>query len=590
MKAHIQTIDDSFVVTFPFNRELLKLIKAIDGRRWKPQLKAWVYPASPTSAGDLARAAKQVGAELGFDEPFGRLLRAHAHAIKIVRGNDPLERIVLDVRSVPMHHQLLGVDLIRVLPGCYLAWQMGTGKSAAVVYSICNFGYRRTLIVCPKAVIPEWVGQFELHGNGKPTVVPMDKRSTKANAKLAEKHRNEDGQVVFVVNYESVWRGAVGEFVKSVAWDLVVADEAQYLKSYRPKNAKKDKDGKKKRGSAVSEFMVDLGKTVGKRVALSGTPITNNPMDLFAQYLFVDPGVFGNSFVAYRTKFAVMGGFQDKDVVGFRNLPLMKKRCAYVSHRITKAEALDLPEETNKLVSVELSDKTRRLYEDLQGNFVLKMDEGEITVANALVELLRLQQMLGGNAVLDDGTDMKIGDEKEKALEEQLKIIGPEEPAVIFCRFTHDMDSAMHVCQRLGYGHYELSGRVKQAEDWKAAGKDHTILIVQIQSGGVGLNLTRASYDFFYSIGFSMGLYMQARSRTHRKGQERGVTHVHLVGKSWGNEPTVDEIIYTAILKKLADSSEAVGEDDQVVADIMDAMKGFKRRRRKSSKAQQNLF
>jgi len=99
------------------------------------------------------------------------------------------------------------------------------------------------------------------------------------------------------------------------------------------------------------------------------------------------------------------------------------------------------------------------------------------------------------------------------------------------------------VASALGRQSLELSGRTNQLRAWQAG--EAPVLAVQVQSGGVGINLVRARYCVFYSLGFSLGEYLQARKRIHRPGQQRSCTYFHLIGKG-----TVDEDVYKALEKR----------------------------------------
>jgi SNF2 family DNA or RNA helicase len=96
------------------------------------------------------------------------------------------------------------------------------------------------------------------------------------------------------------------------------------------------------------------------------------------------------------------------------------------------------------------------------------------------------------------------------------------------------------VSKRLKRGSLELSGSANQLAEWQAGAAP--ILATQIQSGGVGVDLTRARYCVFFSLGFSLGEYLQARKRAHRPGQTRAVTIIHVIASK-----TVDQDVYTAL-------------------------------------------
>jgi len=169
--------------------------------------------------------------------------------------------------------------------------------------------------------------------------------------------------------------------------------------------------------------------------------------------------------------------------------------------------------------------------------------EGRVTAANAMVKLLRLQQLTGGWVKTDDERYRRLDWAKQRLLEDTLEDIGTKEPVVVFCRFHADLDAVQEACASLGSTCRELSGRRDELECWQAG--EAQVLAVQISSGGVGVDLSRARYALYYSLSFSLGEYDQARSRVHRPGQTRPVEHIHLVAKG-----TVDERIMRALERR----------------------------------------
>jgi SNF2 family DNA or RNA helicase len=118
------------------------------------------------------------------------------------------------------------------------------------------------------------------------------------------------------------------------------------------------------------------------------------------------------------------------------------------------------------------------------------------------------------------------------------------EPLVVFCRFRSDIDSVIHVCNSLGRSVSELSGRIDDLAQWQAG--ETAVLVAQIQSGGIGIDLTRAAIGIFYSLGHSLSEWLQAIARLHRPGQERHTRFFSLVATLQG-KTTADGRVYEAL-------------------------------------------
>jgi len=209
---------------------------------------------------------------------------------------------------------------------------------------------------------------------------------------------------------------------------------------------------------------------------------------------------------------------------------------------------LDLPPETYVTYHCELSPEGRRVYRSLDEYFVAGVQDGTITISNAMVKVQRIAQLIGGWVPTDDGEPYHVDDSKQKLLEDVLDDI--DGPAVVFGWFHQDLDTVHDACRRLKRNSLELSGRRDELKRWQDGKAE--VLAVQIRSGGVGVNFTRARYSIFYSLGFSLADYEQAKKRVHRPGQTRPVEHIHLVAKG-----TVDERILRA-LEKRAEVIEAI--------------------------------
>ena len=135
-----------------------------------------------------------------------------------------------------------------------------------------------------------------------------------------------------------------------------------------------------------------------------------------------------------------------------------------------------------------------------------------MTAKNAMVKLIRLAQITGGVVRTEQGGEERIDSAKLDALVDILEEIEPGEPVVVFGRFHADLDAVKEAAARNERRCFELSGRVNQLAEW-SAGAGGNVLAVQIQAGGVGIDLTRARYSIYYSPTFSLGDYEQSLAR-----------------------------------------------------------------------------
>jgi len=396
------------------------------------------------------------------------------------------------------------------------------------------------VVFCPLRVIQVWLAQFARHVGIEMIVVPLDDEAGPVadKTKLAqEKMALADvlgRPFVMVVNYESSWREPLAGWLEKQWWDFIIADEAHRIKSPS--------------GKASLEFK-RLRTRTAYRVALTGTPMPHGPMDIYAIMRATDINIFGPSFSAFRTKYAEMGGYQRKQIVGYQNVDDLERQMSRITFRVGP-EVLDLPPATEVTYYCALTGEAARIYNDLDEDFVARVKDGTITAANAMVKILRLQQVTGGCAPNDEGEPQRIDSSKLKLLADTLEDIGKNEPVVVFCRFHADLNAVHEACAVHGYTTMELSGRRDDLQRWQAG--EAQVLAVQIDSGSEGVDLTRARYSIFYSIGWRLDKYEQAKKRTHRPGQEKPVTHIHLIARS-----TVDVKVMRA-LEKRADVIDSI--------------------------------
>lgn len=509
--------------------------KAVPGARWDKTAKVWTYPATPGAAraihehfpGQQAVWAEDAAALLVEAE---RIAEAAAHKT----AND-LPPIPL-TKTTPWAHQLRAYHFAKALPATMLALDMGVGKTKISIDLVVNHGWRRVLILCPKSVVAVWPLEFEKHGAVPVGTLALDEGSVSARAAMVQTFlalQAARGQpAVVVANYDAIWRTPMDKVLLTAGWDAVICDESHRIKSP---------------GGKAALFCSMLGDRVPNRLALTGTPLPHSPLDAYAQYRFLDKGIFGTSFVNFRARYAVMGGFNGKQVLSYQNQDDFHEKFYSIAYRVKSEDVQSLPEAIDVVRPVVISAYARKLYDTLKKEFVVGVGEGTVTASNALTRLLRLQQVGSGWAKQDrniatgvDGELVQIDQAKQDVLADLLEDLSDEEPVVVFCRFHHDLEAVHTVAAALGRGSLELSGRRNELARWQSGAAP--ILAVQTQSGGVGINLVRARYCVFYSLGFSLGEYLQARKRTHRPGQDRSVTYFHLVATK-----TVDEDVYKAL-------------------------------------------
>lgn len=429
--------------------------------------------------------------------------------------------------------------------------EMGCGKTRVAIDAIMARPEVHTvLVVCPKAVMGVWpreLGKYAEEGS----YCTFQRKPGETVRKTAERlwdflhpvaSELGDGHTrVIVINYDSVWRKPLGDYLVRLAdrhvLEMVVLDE-----SHRAKAA----------GSKVSKYLAMLGRRVPVRMCLSGTPMANSPLDVYGQYRFLDRSIFGTSFERFRQQYAVLGGPERKFVVGYKNQQELMERfrsVAYTCRMSDVADRIKLPEALPPVrVGVELPARDMATLAELGEEFVAECAGGFVTASNVLVRMLRMQQICAGfcpvqDAPLEDAETRDLNQAKGDMLQQILQDLPPEEQVVVFCVFQHDLDEVRMVAHSEGRHAYELSGRAHELDEWRE--DPGAVIAVQIQAGAEGVDMTCAHHAIYFSLPHSLALYDQSKARLYRPGQEERVSFLHLVA-----EDTIDEAMYESLQRK----------------------------------------
>jgi len=473
------------------------------------------------------------------------------------------------MRNSPWRHQAVALDFIEDRlrlsrsageNGALLSMAMGTGKSFVTIAEIMRLGYPRVLILCPKKVVAVWPREFQKHTDADvkvcaPQGSTVFNRALEAGMAYDAAYASHK-QFVLVLNYEAAFREPFGPALREAKYgyqeinvkqrgllaemefDLIVMDESHRLKAH---------DGR------AARFVHWLSDQIPYRLGLTGTPMPHSPMDIWSQARALDKSVFGDNYFAFRNRYAVMGGFDGKQVVAFKNAEQLNTKLRSLAFSVGN-DVLDLPPAHHVERRFELSPAGRKAYAIIEKDFIAYLERGTVTVTNSLTRLLRLTQCTSGYVHDDEGFDVEVDAAKEEELADIFADLPLDQPVVVFCKFRHDLDTIARVSRASERDCYELSGRVDQLAQWQTDNGSHPVLAVQIQAGGVGVDLTRASLCIFFSQTYSLGDYLQAQARVHRPGQERPVTYISLIAND-----TVDEQVYEA-LQNRQDVVEAVLE------------------------------
>lgn len=454
----------------------------------------------------------------------------------------------------------------------------GTGKTMTAVNILRHQmtalkRFLRTMVFCPPIVIKNWREEILANSKIPPDRVVMLVGSGKQRLKrFMESAYDAEGKrlpCIFITNYEALLNDDL--YAALVLWqcESLILDESHAVKTY---NAKRSK---------LAERLANGGPVVPFKQILTGTPVLNNPMDLFHQFLVLDGGrTLGGNFFAFRARF-----FRDRNAGmpkqkyfpkwevmslekdGFDAMGELSRLVSYRSKHVTKAECMDLPPLIRQVIRVPMSPDQRRMYEEMKRDFVTMVDAraadpGAVTATLAITKALRLQQIASGYVKTNEDEEIGLdGTPKMDALKQLLETLTPNGKVLVWAAWRNNYLQIAKVCDSIGVKYVTLVGGMSDtsrnaAVDALVKDPETRVLIGNPGSGGIGVNLVEAKYAVFYSRTFSMMHKVQAEARNFRGGSEMHdkITHYDIVC-----ENSIDELIAEKLALKIQMSDKLLG-------------------------------
>ena len=470
------------------------------------------------------------------------------------------------MKTNPFDHQATelaqhGLDPVRAIH-----WEQGTGKTwlaLATAERLRAAGKINAMFVlAPPGLHTNWTNyeipdHFSLDYS---SIAYQSKRaSTKKHQNACEAVLNAQNFPILAMSYPGIKTAYGKKLAKRflVKHDcLSVADESNRIKTP---------------GAKVTRTVLASSEYAEYKRTLCGTPITNTPFDVYTQFRFLAKKFWSEtpyglgSFQCFKTFFGIWEkGYNGKidrefeQCVGYKNLEILTELVKSMSSRVLKEDVLDLPPKLYSYAGFEMSPRQRKLYKELEDDFMCEFDGDMIFTPLAITRLLRLQQVSCGYLPSGDENECVPIDDKNPRLR-LLNEITQDLPhkAIIWSRFLKDNDL---ICDMLGDKAVRWDGSVNedQREANKLAFKTESVDKVQFmvatpESMGEGHTLNEAKTTIYYSNSFKMKERHQSEARNHRAGQENQVNYIDIVADN-----TKDVHIIDALRKKFDNASKVI--------------------------------
>jgi superfamily II DNA or RNA helicase len=458
----------------------------------------------------------------------------------IIRPIPPIithERITKP-KVTPFAHQARALNIGLSRDKFAFFYEMGTGKSAIMLNLCAELFMRReidrAIIITTKRVVPQIVEeQYLIHfpDNVPCKIAPFP--STKANRLFKYP---EHSLLIAVAGYGALQSKKQTEelilFAKNKK-TAILLDESQSVKGY---------------STLRFENLTKIRPHVCRKYLFSGEPAPLGPVDLFSQFKFLDENILGHaSLTSFRNAYCIMGGYEGREIVAYRNLDELTKSIQPHSEYLKIANVIDMPEQVYNTVKIPPSAEQRALYNRMEEDFVVAVEQATKELdsvimtklaKNAASKFMTLQQISNGFFYSDAEEDetrgqlVVINDDKAEYVAQELIERGSK--TVVFARFHADLDALTRAFHKEGIKAVEFSGRKDDAHNEKARLSfinDPTVEVffATQASGGTGLNLQVAHRTIYYSNSFSYGDRIQSESRTWRAGQNKTCIYYDLV-------------------------------------------------------------
>jgi len=448
-------------------------------------------------------------------------------------------------------HQITGVN--KLLPICIgaLFAEMGTGKSRTAI-EIVNRRWAKidhAIWFCPVS-LKETVRQEILKHTdcSNEDICVFDGKTNEHNLPEC---------LWYVVGIESMSSSdrvtlAVNELITMRT--MVILDESSYIKGHNAKRTLR---------------ITELCKRARYRLILTGTPLSQGVVDLFAQMRFLSPKILGyGSFYSFAANHLEYSDKYPGLIVRSHNVEYLAAKIHPYVYQVTKAECLDLPDKLYETRYLYLTPEQRRYYELAKDEILMELEGEDFDTVVIFRLFTALQEIVCGfwNRKIAPGVYKLLEFEQERidVLMDTVTSVPSDEKIIIWCKYQHDIEAISSALAgkfgadsvALFHGGLNERERNKQIERFR----DSARFFLATQScGGHGLTLNEAHYVIFYNNAFKYSERLQAEDRCHRIGQEHRVVYVDIECLN-----SIDERISSALFKKGGLVAEFQREVDKV--------------------------
>ena len=519
----------SVYITFDYDQRIVDTVKSLPQRFYNADKKEWEapLPALKTVVDNLPMF------DFDITGPYINMTE-----------EKPVVNIPVDFnfKTKPFKHQIEGFEYGLANNRWLLGDEQGLGKTKQVidiaVAKKLQKGYKHCLIICGVNGLKwNWVNEVHTHSNEDAWILGQRFKGRKisigsTNDKLYDlKHVDSISPYFLITNVETMRNEdcvkEIQKLCKNGTIGVVAIDEIH-----------KCKNPASQQGKGILKIQPEC------RIAMTGTPLMNNPFDLFIILKWL--GYEEHSFSAFKNHYAMYGGFGGYEVVGYRYLDELQKQLDKIMLRRLKKDVLDLPEKTHIDEYVDMTPKQAQIYREISSEIRMNIDQIKMA-NNPLAELIRMRQATGYTGILSSTVKESAKLDRMEELVDEAVENGKK--VVIFSNWTQ---MTLPIYNRLAvkyHGTY-ITGEVdsdQRAEHVRRFQEDDDCKFVvgTVGAMGTGLTLTAGTVEIFMDEPWNRANKEQAEDRCHRVGTTENITIYTILCKD-----TIDERIHELVERK----------------------------------------
>lgn len=416
-------------------------------------------------------------------------------------------------------HQCAAVEKMLSTRIGALFMDMGTGKSLTAIELVARrqAGIERVLWFCPVSLKETIRYEILKHTDCTPgDIYLFSDRTDDHSLSPAFWH------IIGIESMSASDRMVLAAHHLITEQSMVIVDESSYIKGY----------------NALRTLRITkLADVARYRLILTGTPISQGVVDLYAQMRFLSPKILGYaSFYSFAANHLEYDAARPGLIVRSHNIPYLTAKIAPYVYQVTKAECLDLPEKLYATRCFSMTGEQRAAYSQAKEEILAELDDESSDWLTSVVIFrlfTALQQITCGfwnRRVGEQVEHLEFPHRRIATLLDTLARIPAQEKVIIWAKYRHDIAAiAAALCEQYGDGatalfHGGLNERRRTEQLTRFRGAARFLLATQ-SCGGHGLTLNEACYVVYYNNGFKYAERLQSEDRCHRIGQGRTVTY-----------------------------------------------------------------